>query len=83
MDHFRPRRSVQGLARNCRLVGQVGTADKGLEAEGKLDQAKGSGKAALEYLKERVKDAVADHENAAAEKVRDTAENVERSTEER
>ena len=59
------------------------TGDKGLEAEGKLDQAKGSAKAAVENLKERVKDALGDHESAAAEKVRDTAEDVERSTEER
>jgi uncharacterized protein YjbJ (UPF0337 family) len=63
-------------------VGAVG-GDKSLEAEGKLDQAKGSAKAALDNLKERVKDAVADHENAAAERLRDAAEDAERSTEER
>jgi uncharacterized protein YjbJ (UPF0337 family) len=57
-------------------VAGAATGDKSLENEGKLDQAKGSVKKAVENLKEKAKEAM----GGAADEARREAEKVEQRT---
>ena len=68
--------TMDKLKGKAKEVAGAATGDRSMENEGKLDQAKGSVKNAVENLKDRAEEKLGD----AAEKAKDVAERTERNT---